>query len=97
MITFCESDQISQMKHSNWTQTIVCSASYTTVMEDVNSSTEVTTEVEPTTGVELTEPPRPAVERRLPGHTPYVKRPGASDKKLLETLNNDLTLTLEKL
>lgn len=69
----------------------------TTVMEDVNSSTEVTTEVEPTTGVELTQPPRPAVERRLPGHRPYVKWPGASDKKLWETVNTDLTLTLEKL
>ncbi|XP_031675479.1 uncharacterized protein LOC116369940, partial [Oncorhynchus kisutch] len=66
-------------------------------MEDVNSSTEVTTEVEPTTGVELTEPPRPTVERRLPGHRPYVKWPGASDKKLWETVNTDLTLTLEKL
>jgi hypothetical protein len=69
----------------------------TTVMEDVNSSTEVATEVEPTTGVELTQPPRPAVERRLPGHRLYVKWPGASDKKLWETVNTDLTLTLEKL
>lgn len=66
-------------------------------MEDANSSAEVTTEVEETTRVELTQPPRPAVERRLPGHRPYVKWPAASDKKLWGTVNTDLTLVLNKL
>ncbi|KAK0145336.1 hypothetical protein N1851_015756 [Merluccius polli] len=66
-------------------------------MEDVNSSTDVAIEVEVTTGVELPQPPSPAVERRLPEHRPHVKWPGSSDKKLWETVNTDLTVTLLKL
>ncbi len=62
----------------------------TTVWEDAN--TEVTT-----TESEPPDPPRPAVERRLAGHRLHVKWPGAMDKKLWETINSDLALTLEQL
>lgn len=82
-----QSSEAQQLDHS--LQCII-----TTVMEDVNPSTEITT-VEQTSLVEPTQPPRP-VERRLPGHRPHVKWPGA-DKKLWQTVNTDLTLTLEQL
>ena len=62
----------------------------TTVVEEANTEV-ITTEAEPT------QPPRPAVERRLAGHRLHVKWPGAVDKKLWETINTDLTLSLEQL
>lgn len=68
----------------------------TTVMEGVNPSTEIT-RMEQISLVEPTQLPRPAVERRLPGHRPHVKWPGAADTKLWQTVNNGLTLTLKQL
>ena len=47
--------------------------------------------------MEPTQPPRPAVKRRLPRHKPQGRWPGATDKKLWQTVNTDLTLALEQL
>lgn len=59
----------------------------TTVMEEANTRLP-TPEVEPS---------QPTVERRLVGHKLHVKWPGAGDKKLWETINTDLILSLEQL
>ncbi|KAK0146192.1 Retrovirus-related Pol polyprotein from type-2 retrotransposable element R2DM [Merluccius polli] len=92
----CQRDnQSSEAQQLDANHSLQCIS--TPVMEDVNSSTDVAIEVEVTTGVELPQPPSPAVERRLPEHRPHVKWPGSSDKKLWETVNTDLTVTLLKL
>lgn len=57
----------------------------------VNPSTEITT-VEQISLVQPFQLPRPAVERRLPGHRRHVKWPDAADKKLWQTVNTVLTL-----
>lgn len=64
-------------------------------MEEVNSTTEPA--VEQTSAVEPTQTPRPAVERKFPSYRLHVKWPGYAEKKLWETVNEDLTLSLEKL
>lgn len=50
-----------------------------------------------TTMVEPTQPPRPVVEERLAGLRLQVKWPGVVDKKLWETINTDLALSVEQL
>ncbi|KAE8284701.1 hypothetical protein D5F01_LYC16134 [Larimichthys crocea] len=58
----------------------------TPVMEGANSGTKLA--MEQTSAVEPTQTPRPAVERRLPGHKPRVNWPGAVEKKLWERTEN---------
>lgn len=53
--------------------------------------------VEQTSVEEPTQTPRPTVERSIPSYRLRVKWPGAVEKKLWETVNNDLSLTLHQL
>lgn len=81
------SNQSNEAQQPDTNHSLQCIS--TTVMEELNSSTVMTTVMEPT------QPPRPAAEKRLAGHRLHVKWPGAKDKKLWESINADLTLTLK--
>lgn len=85
-----ESSQSNEAQQLDTNHSLQCIS--TTVTEAGTSNTAMVTAVNPT------QPPRPVVERRLAGHRLHVKWPAAAaEKRLWETINTNLTLTLEQL
>lgn len=81
--------QISQVKHSDRTQTKVCRASAPLLLERDLLAQKCGFE-------EPTQPQRPPREKKIEGRKPGVMCPKAVNKKEWETINSDLTQILEQ-